>query len=189
MSKIFVIGSNKTGTTSLSTALNMLGFSVCPEYCYEPNSSILKNFQISNYNELFTHIKYFDAFQDRPWNHTDFYKILNEKYPDSKIILTIRDVDKWVTSVKKWGNKIGLINPKFYKIVSQTCYGVDDYLSNEIILKEKYLERNNEILNYFKNKDNLLVINVEKNDGWNILCPFLDCTIPDKLFPHLNKNK
>jgi hypothetical protein len=31
MDKIFCIGSNKTGTTSLTKSLQILGYSVCPE--------------------------------------------------------------------------------------------------------------------------------------------------------------
>lgn len=187
--KIFIIGSNKTGTTSLTKALEVLKFNVCPEYCYSPNSNILKNFQLGNYEKLFYLVNQYDVFEDRPWNHTDFYKLLDNKYPNSKFILTIRDTDKWVNSVKKWGNKIGLINPTFYTIVSQTCYGVDDYLSDETIFRTKYDERNSEIINYFKDKDNLLVINVENNDGWELLCGFLDKPVPNKPFPFLNKNK
>lgn len=188
-SKIFVIGSNKTGTTSLSKSLSILGFRVCPEYCYVPDSKILKNFQDGLYKELFDMVELYDAFEDRPWNHTDFYQILDKKYPNSKFILTIRDTDKWITSVKKWGNKIGLFNPEFYKIVSETCYGVDSYLENESIMKAKYNERNYEIINYFKEKNNLLIIDVEKGDGWEKICPFLDCEIPVEPFPFLNKNK
>ena len=130
----------------------------------------------------------FDAFEDRPWNHTDFYQILNNKYPNSKFILTIRDTYSWINSVKKWGNKIGLINSNFYKIVSQTCYGVDSYLSEELVVTAKYNERNNEIINYFKDKNNLLVIDVEKGDSWEKICTFLKCEMPNKPFPYLNKN-
>jgi len=86
MSKIFVIGSNKTGTTSLKESLSILGFNVCPEYCYHPDSKILNNFQDGLYQDLFDMVDKFDAFEDRPWNHTDFYQILNNKYPNSKLI-------------------------------------------------------------------------------------------------------
>jgi hypothetical protein len=186
--KIFIIGSNKTGTTSLTEALKILKFNVCPEYCYSPNSQILKNFQLGNYEKLFYLVNNYDVFEDRPWNHTDFYKLLDSKYPNSKFILTIRDTDKWVNSVKRWGNRVGLVNPDFYTIISQTCYGVDDYLSDEQIFKTKYEERNSEIINYFKGKDNLLIIDVEKDNGWELLCNFLSVSTPNKPFPHLNKN-
>jgi hypothetical protein len=80
------------------------------------------------------------------------------------------------------------VNPDFYTIISQTCYGVDDYLSNEQIFKTKYEERNLEIINHFKGKDNLLIIDVEKDNGWELLCNFLSVSTPNKPFPHLNKN-
>jgi hypothetical protein len=186
--KIFVIGSNKTGTTSLTKSLSTLGFNVCPEYCYQRDSKILKNFQDGLYEELFDLVDKFDAFEDRPWNHTDFYKILDNKFSNSKFILTIRDTDSWINSVKRWGNRIGEINPEFYKIVSQTCYGVDSYLSEESVVIAKYNERNFEIINYFKNRGNLLIIDVEKGDGWQKICQFLECEVPNVPFPYLNKN-
>lgn len=188
MEKIFVIGSNKTGTSSLAIALNTLGYNVCPEVCYASGSPILKDFQMGRYDDIFNLVNSYDVFEDRPWNHTNFYEILDAKFPESKFILTNRNVDTWVSSVKRWGNRIGTLNPSFYNIVSQTCYGVDDYLSNEEIMREKYLQRNSDIMEYFKDKNNLLVMDLEKKDGWKQLCPFLDKEILNGAFPHVNKN-
>ena len=36
---------------------------------------------------------------------------------------------------------------------------------------------------------NCITLCWEKGDGWNELCEFLGVDVPDKPFPHLNKNK
>jgi hypothetical protein len=47
-----------------------------------------------------------------------------------------------------------------------------------------------EIKEYFKDRpDDLLVMNICAGEGWEILCPFLDCGIPKIPFPHKNKSE
>ena len=52
---------------------------------------------------------------------------------------------------------------------------------------ESYLRYNEEVKEYFQNADNLLVINLEKGDGWDKLCRFLDVGVPNIDFPHANQ--
>ena len=85
--------------------------------------------------------------------------------------------------------KIGLKNKWFYQLVSQVCYNVDDFLSDEENMRNKFEERNQQVIDYFKNTDKLLVIDFEKNQEWNILCEFLNKPIPNQNFPHLNRTK
>ena len=57
------------------------------------------------------------------------------------------------------------------------------------IIKE-YEERNKEIIEYFKDKPNqLLVLDIIKGEGWENLCTFLGKDIPDVPFPHENIGK
>ena len=190
MSKVFCIGSNKTGTTSLTKSLQILGYSVCPEHLmFSINSKHFYNQSIGNYTELFKLVDEYDAFEDRPWNHSDFYKKLDENFENSKFILTIRDTDNWINSYRRWSKKINLKGGWFYKLVSNICYGVDDFLSNENIMRTKYEQRNQEIINYFKGTDKLLILNFEESQNWGDLCNFLDKPKPTLNFPHLNKTK
>ena len=71
------------------------------------------------------------------------------------------------------------------------AYGVNiPTEDNKEYMIERYNKRNNEIIEYFKqNNGKLLVLNIEEEeDPWKLLCEFLDEPIPDKPFPHLNKN-
>lgn len=190
MSKIFCIGSNKTGTTTLTKSLQILGYFVCPEnLMFNSGSKHFYNQSIGNYEKLFKLVNIYDAFEDRPWNHSDFYKSLDENFPESKFILTVRNTDNWIDSYKRWSKKINLSNKWFYSLVSNVCYGVDDFLNNEDIMRLKYEQRNEEIIKYFKNTDKLLILDFEKSQGWDELCNFLNKSIPNKPFPHLNKTK
>ena len=188
--KVFVIGFNKTGTTSITEALSKLGFKFCPEYvAYSRSVNYFQNQISKKYDSLFELVDKYDAFEDRPWNHTDFYKELDKYSPNSKFILTIRDVNNWISSYERWGKKVSLKNKWYYNMVSNECYGVDDVLSNKEIMKKKYEERNQEIIEYFKDTNKLFVMDIEKNSEWGGLCKFLNKPIPTSKFPNTNKTK
>ena len=59
---------------------------------------------------------------------------------------------------------------------------------NEDTYIARYERHNKEVLDYFAARPNdLLVFDLPKGDGWNLLCPFLGHDIPDEPFPHANK--
>lgn len=58
---------------------------------------------------------------------------------------------------------------------------------NEEILKEYYLRHNEDVINYFKFRDELLVINLSEKDGYQKLCKFLDRKPVYEDFPWLKK--
>jgi hypothetical protein len=186
MKKVFVIGSHKTGTSSMKTALILLGYRVL-------NQGIGYKFieQVNNndYSNLAKVINSSDAFQDSPWNHGDLYKWLYSKYPDTKFILTTRSTRNWLNSYIRWNDKHNIRKIWFYKLVSQGCYGVDDFLSNYNLMISKYEARNKEIVEFFKGKDNFMEFDIENNNGWDQLCGFLEVDSPNSNFPHANRTK
>ena len=189
MYKIFCIGQNKTGTSSLAKALSRLEYKLCPEYImYNFDSVHFKNFQDGRFNETLNLISQYDAFEDRPWNHTDFYKVLDKTYKGSKFILTTRDAEQWWDSYIRWDKKIGLRDSWHYIINSQVCYGVDSFLDNPDLAKQIYLDRNDEIKNYFSGNTNFLVIDINEDHKYEKLCRFLNKKIPNESYPYLNRN-
>lgn len=40
---------------------------------------------------------------------------------------------------------------------------------------------------YFAERDDLLVLDLERGQGWPELCSFLDVVAPDHPFPHINR--
>lgn len=175
--KVFIIGFQKTGTTSLEHALEYLGYRV-----YGGDKNLMK---YENKTELKSYIKdtlkSWDAVQDMPWPL--FYKELFELYPDAKFILTIRDTEKWIKSVVQYFASIRI--PLHQKIYGVPC--AEGYEYRYIELYEHY---NAEILKYFNDKSNFLVMELGRNFDYNTLCGFLNIThIPDENFPHSRNNK
>jgi hypothetical protein len=175
--KVFIIGFQKTGTTSLEHALQFLGYRV-----YGGDKNLMK---YTNADDLKAYIKKtlytWDAVQDMPWPL--FYKELYDVYPEAKYILTIRDTNKWIRSVVTYFARIRI--PLHKKI-----YGVPCAEGYEDRYKEVYEQTNSEILNFFKDKPNFLIMEMEKNFNYQTLSGFLNLDeIPQGAFPHARNNK
>jgi len=178
--KVFCIGAHKTGTTSLTNAFIKLGYNPMPE-------SIAYKYLHRDFNELITFIKRskYNFFEDIPFNLFDNYKLLDKAFPSAKFILTVRDEKRWFESIYRWNKK--LKHPQIYK----TIYECDITANNRTIILNKYIQRNNNIKTFFFDKNNLLIMNICDEDGWNILCPFLgiqETTLINEPFIHTNKN-
>ena len=186
MEKIFIIGCHKTGTTSVSRALTEFGYT----FIHEPHSyAYIKHESSGEYDELKIPISKFDVFNDSPWNHADLYKWLYKNYPNAKFILTIRDTESWLGSYSRWEKRANIKKRWFYKPISQRCYGVDDFLANKTLMAQKYNQRNAEIIEFFKDKGDFLLFDIENNNGWKDICEFLGKDIPNIPFPHRNRTK
>jgi hypothetical protein len=63
--KLFCIGLNKTGTTSLSKALERLGIQMAPQYLAEP---FIRDWSRRDFRRIIRFCRYFQAFQDVPFS-------------------------------------------------------------------------------------------------------------------------
>ncbi len=174
MPKVFGIGFHKTGTTSLNVALQQLGYRITgPNGVNDPH--------IHNNLDKMCHdlVPKYDAFLDNPWPL--LYSKLDKSYPDSKFILTMRPVDQWINSiVNHFGDETTPMR--------QMIYGLGSPKGNETIYKERYNQHNKDVLDYFSDRmDDLLILNISEGDGWETLCPFLGKKIIKEDFPHKNK--
>lgn len=172
--KIFCIGFHKTGTTSLAEALRKLGYRVTgPNGVHNPHIS-------ENVLAVAARaVERFDAFQDNPW--PVIYRALDQRYPGSKFILTLREPKSWIRSqVQHFGRR----DTEMRKWI----YGVGHPEGNEELYLKRYATHNREVFEYFKDRpDDLLVMDLAKGDGWEKLCPFLGKPVPTEPFPHANK--
>lgn len=174
-SKVFGIGFQKTGTSSLRRALKILGYRVAgPNWIKDPNIAR------TVHDKAFALIEEFDAFQDNPWPM--LYREIAERYPTSKFVLTKRPVEDWIVSViKHFGTNVTPMRT--------WIYGVGSPVGNEAIYRDRYLRHNEEVEAYFEGSPGrLLVMNITDGDGWDLLCPFLGREAPEgQPFPHANK--
>ena len=187
--KVFCIGRNKTGTTSLAKGLYELGFITCNQL--EPKL-LIEDWAKRDFRRILQFCKTAEAFHDQPFSLPFTFQILDYAYPRSKFILTVRDdPDQWYQSVtrymaKRYGGgklptivdlkKANYINPGWIARTYPLAHGVpEDDLFNKDILIKHYCQHNEFIMNYFRYRpEDLLVINVSKHGAWQELCRFLE---------------
>jgi len=174
--KIFGIGLNKTGTTTLGKCFKILGFT---HIGCEPDN--FKSYKNGNFGALFEVIQKYESFEDWPWPM--IYKEADEAFPGNKFILTIRkNPDVWYDSLCKYAERSG---PTEYRRV---IYGYDMPHGHRNHHIDFYNTHNKNVKEYFKDKhDKLLEICWESGHGWKELCEFIGRGIPESEFPHENK--
>ena len=174
--KVFCIGFHKTGTTTLEVALRKLGYKVTG--CFGTKDPDIAE---KVHEMAYAMVERFDAFEDNPW--PVLYKELDERFPGSKFILTRRPSDAWIRSqVKDFATTETPMRRWIYGETAGCPEG------NEDTYVERYERHNREVVEYFKDRpDDLLVIDLPADAGWDKLCRFLGHDIPNKPFPHANK--
>lgn len=176
--KVFGIGLSKTGTTSLARALETLGYKTrdyigISKYIAGDLSSI-------DLREIDEH----DAFTDTPI--PSFYKELDTAYPNSKFILTTRNMDDWLKSCGKQFTKriVGRQNEATSQLHTD-LYGCFEFDTEKYA--SGYTRFVNGVLDYFRDRpQDLLVIDICGGEHWQNLCDFLDKPLPDTPFPLTN---
>ena len=176
MSKIFCIGFQKTGTTSMGSALDILGYRVAGDIGMMDRDIAQK--VITKACHI---VPNYDAFKDNPW--PIIFKDLDKLFPNSKFILTVREPSSWIESVVRHFGSREIPMRKW-------IYGVGSPLGNEEVYLRRYSEHNSDVLNWFAQRPgDLLVMNLSLGDNWEKLCPFLGREILSQPFPYLNKGR
>ena len=199
-------GQGRTGTTSLKVALEQLGFGKC-YHMWEllNNPGQLIYFQQAEAGEPVDWDELFKGYQSAcDFPVIRYYKQVLEKYPDAKVIHTMRDADAWFKSCSEtifWATKpsfgrlLGMIIRlpfsstlrkrlrilKFSGKMVNLTFGKD--LKNKEKVVAAYNEYNSEVLNSIP-KEKILIYDVKS--GWEPLCKFLNVPVPVTPFPKSN---
>lgn len=201
--KYFCIGRNKTGTTSLKVAFGDLGFSVGNQRKAEILAG--KYYFKGVYQPIIKYCESAQVFQDVPFSYPETYKVIDQAYPGSKFILTVRDTsEQWYSSITRFHSKLYGKNGRLptsedlraaeyvwkgyaYNIIN--VYGTtDDDPYNKETMIAHYERYNREVIEYFKDRSNdLLVINVAEKGAYQKFVEFLGVDSPYDDFPWENK--
>lgn len=177
--KVFCIGFQKTGTSSMRDALEQLGYRVTGVFGRTTSLDELR----ANYVQIGLEIaEQCDAVEDMPWPL--MFRELDERFPGSKFILTVRDTDRWYKSIADH------FGPNPYHI-QQLTYGDDAPapVGHEERYREVYDRHNAAVLEYFADRpDDLLVMRLERGDGWDKLGAFLGEAVPGGPFVRTNSS-
>jgi hypothetical protein len=168
--KAWGIGLGRTGTTTICEAFRILGY-----------KKVIHN---PKFEELAT----IDAAADN--GCTIFYKYLAFRFPESKFVLTTRDLRSWLESFRYISDEhpIDKHSPERYELAIQRrmlLYETVDF--DEHKMTDAYYRHHEDVRRFFKNTpDRLLEFNITAGEGWEKLCPFLGREIPNVPFPRKN---
>ncbi|MDX1774895.1 sulfotransferase [Oceanihabitans sediminis] len=201
--KVFCIGLNKTGTTTIETVLSDFGYKLG----LQPEAELLaKDWYNRDFNKIIKYCSTADAFQDIPFSLPFTYAFLDQHFKNAKFILTVRDnPNQWYNSItnfhsKLWANGKDLPTIKELKEAKYRYKGfpfeINRYMFNSPIdapydknvLLDYYINHNYSVIEYFRSKpDKLLVINVAEETDYLKLCKFLNKEPLHDGFPWKNK--
>lgn len=208
--KVIGAGFPRTGTNSLKRSLEMLGVSKCyhmKELLTHPDQLPLwlqlENTGSTDWDTLYNGFQGSVDFPCYP-----FYRQHLERYPDAKVILTIRDVDAWYKSVKStiWtagpqnlGQKLAMMGRMLTDSRVRKVIGCIKFVKRMIWQREfqgrfedeayakEVFHKHIEEVKANVPADQLLVYDVR--EGWGPLCQFLGVPEPSEPLPHLNKRE
>lgn len=176
--KIFGIGLGRTGTSSLGTACKMLGYTL-----KENDFKLTKKVREGDIQSALKVAKRYDCMEDFPWCLV--YKELDEKFPNSKFILTVRKNSKtWIKSYIYQSIRGRLEVRKEYPRIYSYEYLSEYPIGNEDEWLKIYKNHNKDVRKYFKDNPNFIELCWEKGHGWKELCDFIDEPMPSISFPH-----
>lgn len=203
--KVFGIGLSRTGTKSLTNALNRLGFRISH---FPIDEVTLRELTIGKYN--LSLLDHYDGITDV--TVAPFYAQLDTIYPGSKFILTMRDKEAWLPAVERhWATRaapdyqtakkakagpleaLGLRQRRSQKeirrlemkqFVRAATYGI--YRFNRERFSYVYDLHCKNATEYFENRPgSLLSLDITAGQGWAELCPFLNLPVIDEPFAHI----
>lgn len=200
--KIFCIGQNKTGTTSLHKFFEDHGFKVGDQ----PTAELLIDDYIArNWKPILKYCETAEVFQDIPFSNDYLYVVLDHHFPNAKFILSERDTaEQWYNSITKFHSKIYGKNKTIpskedlksgtyrykgfgWKSFNEKFGEIEGDIYNKDNLIRRYTERNERIKHYFKDKPNFLNVNLSQPEAIEQLARFVNITPKYQTMPWENK--
>ena len=195
-------GFGRTGTTSLKAALEQLGFSKC-HHMEEVMTSRSQtafwwalaergaNTADTGWDEIF---EGFQASCD--WPSSTYWEELHRHYPEAKIILTVRDEQRWYESCSATIYSISFLVPTWIMRMIPPLHRMNTMVIASVwdgVFHGRFEDRDHAVKIYRAHvayvkatapPDKLLVF--EAKQGWEPLCQFLGVPVPEGSYPHLN---
>lgn len=185
-------GLGRTGTLSLKMALERLGFGPCYHMM-----------------ELWEHqehaLEWVRAADGHPdWNHLlggyrstvdypacTFWRELAQIYPAARVLLSVRDPDRWFESTQATifneTTAAPIKDSPLSEFFRKTVWGdFDDRIHDRDFMVEAFQRHNAEVERTIA-PERLLVYEVAQ--GWQPLCEFLGVPVPDEPFPRVNSSQ
>jgi len=201
--KIFCIGRNKTGTTSLGAALQSLGFRLGSQ---ERGERLLDDWAARRFDRIVSLARTAEAFQDVPFSLPFTYQALDVAFPGAKFILTVRSSpEEWLRSfIRFHSQRMGTQGPPTAADLKAYAYRYPGYvwkshrlvfridersLYDPAIYKAHYERHNAAVIDYFAHRPGyLLVVNLAQADAEARIAAFVGRPGEKDFLPHLNRS-
>ena len=190
--KVIGAGFGRTGTLSMKAALERLGYGPCyhmVELLDHPEHGPLWTAALRG--EAIAWEELFGSYESATdWPACTFWRELADRYPDAKVVLTVRDPERWWNSIDTTlfsMSRAGQL-PARHAVgeVGQLVMGAafDGRTTDREHVIRRFEEHNERVRQGIP-AERLLVFEV--SEGWGPLCEFLGAEVPGEPFPHLNE--
>jgi hypothetical protein len=203
--KVIGAGFGRTGTASQKEALEMLGLGPC--YHMREVFEHPDHVPFWERASLGEKVDFAEFFREWPstvdWPGCTFYRELMEIYPNAKVLLSVRDPDRWYQSCRATiypatsGQRMAPPSGAPSADIVPSRFALAGGFINQLIwqntFKGRFEDRDFAIGVYNRHNaevrasvpsDRLLVFDVK--EGWGPLCEFFGVEAPEQPFPHLN---
>ena len=198
--RVIGAGFGRTGTLSLKTALQELGFGKC----YHMVDILRKPSHMRRWAQIMRGgdadwKTLFNGYQSAvDWPVAAYYRELMDVYPDAKVILTVRDPGSWHRSImttfyqarRALVVRVTQAIPTLHQFLTAMEYMLwQGIFQNRLEDREhatRIFENHIQEVKRVVPAERLLVF--EARQGWEPLCSFLNVPVPvDKPYPHKHK--
>jgi hypothetical protein len=190
-------GFGRTGTMSLKLALERLGFGPCyhmAELTDHPEQIPLwraaTRGAMPDWNEIFA--GYRSAVD---WPAAGFWDVLADVYPSAKVILTVRDPQRWYDSTASTIHNVAMAFPDEVEdggLIADIQRVARDVIWDGVF-DGRFDDRDHAVGVFTEHLDTVRrtiaperLLEFRVSDGWEPLCAFLGVPVPDEPFPHAN---
>ena len=197
--KVIGAGFGRTGTKSLQIALEQLGFAPCyhmTEVFKRPQD--VDVWYPASCGEPVEWSRIFNEYQATvDWPGCTFYRELLQAYPHAKVVLSVRDAEKWYESayatiyhltqqplIRTLGwllPSLRRMTPMVFNIIWNGTF--DGRFADKAHAIRVFNEHSEQVKQTVP-AERLLVYSVK--EGWEPLCAFLNVPVPATAFPHAN---
>ena len=208
MLQVIGVGFARTGTTSLSAALDILGLGPCYHMFEVMNDPARVRQWLDIARGAEPHWdRVFDGYRSAvDWPVAAYWQELADAYPDAKLVLTVRDPDSWYDSVRRTIFKIRIdppggvagaaarlaekVSPDLRAFLAMTHETIEQPLFDGRLTDRAYMTsvftRHIEQVQAAFPAGRLLTFRA--TDGWPPLCDFLGVPVPDRPYPRENSS-
>ena len=199
--KVFCVGSGRTGTTSLASFFDTLGYRVGAQHKGE---ALLRRWAEGDYAPIVTLAETADFFQDLPFNCPQTFQAMDTAFPGSKFILTWRQPDEWYRSLTTFHtalvgkghlptaeelNEFSYIHTGWILEALRLVYGISQYDPyNRDRLIRSYEQHGENVKAYFADRpQSLLTVTLAAPSAARKIVEFIGRRFSGQQLPHLNR--